>query len=475
MMAAVRNWGILVGGEWHDGPDRIEVRNAFDNERVGTVVRGTEEMVFAAISAAETASLQAFPAHERYDVLMDVAALIDAAADEYADTIAREGSKTISEARHEPPRTATIFRLAADESRRIAGETLPFDIRPGSENRKGYYTRRPVGVVAAIMPFNDPMAVTAHKIGPAIAAGNSVVVKPDSSTPLSILRMAEDFMTAGLPPGRLNVVTGHGSEIGDAIVRDPRVRLVAFTGGVATGRQITKTAGIKKLLLELGANSPVIVMPDADLENACSAIIAGAFAQAGQNCLGVQRIFIHKEIYTSFSNMLVEATGRLKAGHSMDESVDVCQMIRLRDAERVDEWVNEAVAEGASILTGGSREGAVYEPTLLENVPSGAKLECDEIYGPVSSLFEFEDLFDAVDRANAVDFGLHAAIFTESLRDAFYAVENLNVGAVIVNDSTDYRLDSMPFGGFRSSGVGREGIRFAVEAMTETRVACFNL
>ncbi len=365
--------------------------------------------------------------------------------------------------------------LAADESRRITGEKLPFDIRPGSENRKGYYTRRPVGVVAAIMPFNDPMAVTAHKIGPAIAAGNSVVVKPDSSTPLSILRMAEDFMTAGLPPGRLNVVTGHGSEIGDAIVRDPRVRLVAFTGGVATGRQITKTAGIKKLLLELGANSPVIVMPDADLENACSAIIAGAFAQAGQNCLGVQRIFIHKEIYTSFSNMLVEATGRLKAGHSMDESVDVCQMIRLRDAERVDEWVNEAVAEGASILTGGSREGAVYEPTLLENVPSGAKLECDEIYGPVASLFEFEDLFDAVDRANAVDFGLHAAIFTESLRDAFYAVENLNVGAVIVNDSTDYRLDSMPFGGFRSSGVGREGIRFAVEAMTETRVACFNL
>lgn len=474
-MEAVRNWGILVGGEWHDGPDRIEVRNAFDNERVGTVVRGTEEMVFAAISAAETASLQAFPAHERYDVLMDAAALIDAAADEYADTIAREGSKTISEARHEPPRAATIIRLAADESRRITGETLPFDIRPGSENRKGYYTRRPVGVVAAIMPFNDPMAVTAHKIGPAIAAGNSVVVKPDSSTPLSILRMAEDFMTAGLPPGRLNVVTGHGSEIGDAIVRDPRVRLVAFTGGVATGRQITKTAGIKKLLLELGANSPVIVMPDADLENACSAIIAGAFAQAGQNCLGVQRIFIHTDISELFSNMLVEATGRLKAGHSMDESVDVCQMIRLRDAERVDEWVNEAVAEGASILTGGSREGAVYEPTLLENIPAGAKLECDEIYGPVASLFEFEDLFDAVDRANAVDFGLHAAIFTESLRDAFYAVENLNVGAVIVNDSTDYRLDSMPFGGFRSSGVGREGIRFAVEAMTETRVACFNL
>ncbi len=474
-MVDIRHWGNLVGGEWLDGSERIEVRNAFDNELVGTVVRGTEEMVSAAISAAETASLRAFPAHERYDVLMEAAARIDTAAKEYAEIIAREGSKTISEARHEPPRAATILRLAAGESRRIAGETLPFDIRPGSENRKGYYTRRPVGIVVAIMPFNDPMAVTAHKIGPAIAAGNSVVVKPDSSTPLSILRMAEDFVAAGLPAGRLNVVTGHGSEIGDALVGDPRVRLVAFTGGVGTGRQITKTAGIKKLLLELGANSPVIVMPDADLEKSCSAIIAGAFAQAGQNCLGVQRIFIHQKIYGSFSKMLIEATGLLKAGHSMDDSVDVCQMIRLRDAERVDQWVSEAVTGGGSILVGGVRKGSVFEPTLLENIPSGSRLECDEIYGPVASLFEFEDLADAVDRANAVDFGLHAAIFTESLRDAFYAVENLNVGAVMVNDSTDYRLDSMPFGGVRSSGVGREGIQFAVEAMTETRVACFNL
>lgn len=474
-MDDIRNWGILVGGVWHEGSDRIDVRNAFDNSLVGTIVRGTVADVDAAITAADGALEAEFPAHERYDVLMRTADRIDEAAAEYANLIAREGSKTITEAQREPPRAATILRLAADQARRIGGETLPFDARPGSENRVGYYVRKPVGVVVAIMPFNDPMAVAAHKVGPAIAAGNSVVVKPDSSTPLTVLRMAEDFLAAGLPPGRLNVVTGRGTEIGDALVKDERVRLVAFTGGVKTGERISRTAGIKKLLFELGANSPVIVMQDADLDKAADAIIAGAFAQAGQNCLGVQRVFIQKHIYGSLVEKLVSRTKALRAGHSMDPDVHVCQMIRLREAERVASWVEEAVEGGALILVGGQRSGAVYEPTILERVPAGVRLECDEIYGPVMSVFEFNELEDAVTRANAVDYGLHAAIFTESLRDAFYAAEKLQVGAVIVNDSTDYRLDSMPFGGIGKSGVGREGIRFATESMTETRVVCFNL
>jgi len=474
-MDDVRHWGIVVGGDWRDGSDRIEVRNAFDDALVGTIVRGTVQDVESAVAAASASLHDPFPAHRRYDVLMRVADRIDARAEFYTRLLAREGSKTITEARREPPRAATIYRLAADAARTVTGETLPFDVRPGSENRRGYYMRRPAGVVAAVMPFNDPMAVAAHKVGPALAAGSSVVLKPDSATPFTALHLAEDFLEAGLPAGRLNVVTGHGSVIGDALVSDPRVRVVAFTGGVNTGARITRTAGVKKLLLELGANSPVIVAADANLDLATSAIVAGSFAQAGQNCLGVQRVFAHTDVLPELTDRLVAATSALSAGHSLDAAVDVCQMIRKREADRVASWVVDAVNGGAGVLTGGGQSGAVFEPTILEGVPRGARIEREEVYGPVMSLFPFDALEDAIARANDVDYGLHAAIFTESLRDAFFAIENLNVGAVMVNDSTDYRLDSMPFGGVGLSGIGREGIRFAVEAMTETRVVCFNL
>jgi len=474
-MPEVRHWDLLIGGEWRSGSERIDVRNAYNQELVGSIVRGTPADIEDAVGVAQRTLRDPFPSHERYDVLMSAADRIDSAAEEYALLIAREGSKTVTEARREPPRAAGILRLAAEEGRRLSGRTLPFDIRPGSENRRGYYVRKPAGVVAAIMPFNDPMAVAAHKVGPALAAGNSVVVKPDSSTPLTVLKMADDLYACGLPAGRLSVVTGHGAEIGDALVTDPRVRVVAFTGGVSTGERITRKAGIKKLILELGANSPVIVMPDADLEKAASAIIAGAFAQAGQNCLGVQRIFIHSAVYDTFSDRLCDLTSVLKAGHSLDPSVDVCQMIRLTEAERVEAWIDEALEGGAIVRAGGRRTGAVLEATLLENVPAGCRLQCEEIYGPVAGLYAFETLEEAVARSNDVDYGLHAAIFTESLRDAMYAAENLHVGAVIVNDSTDYRLDSMPFGGTGRSGIGREGLKFAIEAMTETRVVCFNL
>ena len=439
------------------------------------VPSATAQDVRNAIAAAEESLCCEFPAHVRYDVLQRAAALVENKQNEYAWDIAREGSKSIREARCEPVRAANILRLSAEEGRRTAGETLPFDSRKGSENRTGYYLRVPAGIVGGIAAFNDPLAVAAHKIGPALAAGNAIVFKPSSLTPLSALKLGRDLHEAGLPRGRLSVVVGPDEEIGEAIVRDPRVRVISFTGGFATGEHITRIAGVKKLLMELGSNSPVIVLEDANLERAAQAVCAGAFAQAGQNCLGVQRVLIHQNVYAPFAKLLVELTGALKAGSSMDESTDVCAMISEAQAARVESWVAEVVAGGARVLVGGRREGPLFWPSVLDQVPRGARLDCEEVYGPIVSLYRVGSLDEAIELANSVRYGLHAAIFTEGLRNAFEAARRLHAGAVIVNDSTDYRLDTMPFGGLKSSGVGREGIRFAIEEMTETKVVCFNL
>ncbi len=474
-MSTTKTFGLLIGGAWVPGHGTIEVANPFDGAHVATIAAASRTDVASAIDAAEAALRVEFPLHERCDVLMRAAAHVEARQDELALSIAREGSRTIREARREPLRAATILRLSAEEARRLAGETLPFDSRPGSERRVGYYFRFPVGVVAAITPFNDPLAMLAHKVGPALAGGNAVVLKPASATPLSALRVAECLIEAGLPPGRLNLVTGRGEEVGQALVADPRVRLVTFTGGVETGAAIARTAGLKKLSMELGSNSPVIVLADAQLDRAVPASVAGAFAQAGQNCLGVQRVFIEGAAYDAFARAFVAQVESLTVGSSLDEAVDVCPMIDVRQAERIALWVREAIDGGARLLVGGRREGALVWPTVLENVPPDARLSREEAYGPIVALYRVSSLDEAIERANGVAYGLHAAIFTERLRDAFTAVARLAVGAVIVNDSTDYRLDVMPFGGTKLSGIGREGVKFAIQEMTETRVVCLNL
>ena len=466
---------ILVGGTWTRRLPFIEVRNPFDGQLAALISSGTAEDVREAVEGAVASLAIDFPSHARYDVLHRAAARIETEAEQYARDIAAEGSKTIREARREPPRAANLLRLAAEEGRRITGATLPFDSRAGSENRTGYYFRVPAGVVAAITPFNDPLAVAAHKVGPALAAGNAVVLKPSLATPLSALRLVRNLMEAGLPAGRLSVITGPDLEVGQTLVTDPRVRVVSFTGGLATGEWIARSVGIKKLLMELGSNSPVIVMADADLERAVPAITAGAFAQAGQNCIGVQRVLIHRDIYSEFATRFLEKVATLKTGCSRDETTDVCVMINESQAKRVEEWNAEAIANGARVLAGGVRRGALFEPTVLEHVPFGVRLDRAEVYAPVVSLYCVDSLDHAIEVANSVGYGIHAAIFTESLRDAFTAIRRLDVGGVMVNDSTDYRLDVMPFGGPKMSGIGREGIRFAIEEMTETRVVCFNL
>lgn len=468
---------MLIGDKWIDKDEKIDVRNPYNDDLIDTVPSGDVDDVEAAFQAAEEGFEinRSLPVHERISILYKTAEILKERQEDFAKTIASEGSKTIKEARKEASRCIDTITISAEEARRIVGETIPFDSREGSENRLGYYSRFPIGIIVAITPFNDPLNLVAHKIGPAIAGGNSVVLKPATVTPLSALKLGEAFIEAGLPWKILNIVTGKASKIGDALVTDPRGRMISFTGGTEAGLDITKKAGLKKIGMELGSNSPVIVMDDADLPQAVELSVSGAFWAVGQNCIGVQRIYIHETVYDEFEKMFVEQTKKIKVGFQLDEDTDMGPMITEEEAARVEEWVKEATKSGAELLTGGTREGTRFEPTVFRNMPDTAKLNCEEVFGPVVNLYKVSSLDDAIQLANSVIYGLHGAIFTRSLDNAFKAIKELDVGGVMVNDSTDYRIDMMPFGGVKWSGLGREGIKFALLEMTEPKVVCFNL
>ncbi len=468
---------MLLNGEWVDRPQKLEVRNPQDNSLVDTVPQASAEDMKAAVEAAMAGfeRARAMPLHQRMSILRQTASTLAEQHEQYARIIAQEGIKTIREARKEVTRCIETIRLSAEEARHLSGETIPFDQMPGSENRLGYYTREPIGIIGAITPFNDPLNLVAHKVGPAIAAGNAIIVKPDSKTPLSALYLAKAIHSAGLPAGVLQVLPGPGRQVGDVLVTDPRVRMISFTGGLPTGEAITRKAGLKKIGMELGSNSPVIVMPDADLDLAVQANVSGAFWAAGQNCLHVQRLLLHADIYDQFARRFVAAAERYKVGDKLDESTDMGPLINEKEAIRVENMVNEALAKGATLLTGGERSGAFYAPTVLANLPADCALAREEIYGPVTILYRFDTLDEAIHRANDVDYGLQAGIFTQNLNTAFEASKRLHCGGVMVNDSTDYRIDAMPFGGVKGSGLGREGVRFALEEMTEPKLVCFNL
>ncbi len=468
---------MLIGEKWLEKEEKIDVRNPYDNKIIDTVPAANEEDVEAAYQAAEEGFRinRNLPVHERISILYRTAEIIKSRQEEFAVTIASEGSKTIREARKEVSRCLDTIIISAEEARRIVGETIPFDSRPGSENRVGYYYRFPIGIILAITPFNDPLNLVAHKVGPAIAGGNAVVLKPATVTPLSALKLGQALLEAGLPWKILNIITGYGSQIGDHLVKDPRPRMISFTGGIEAAQRIISQAGLKKIGMELGSNSPVIVMDDADLEKAVELSVSGAFWAVGQNCIGVQRIYIHQNVYDEFEEMFVARTKKIKVGYQLDETTDMGPMITAKEAERVERWVGEALEEGAELLTGGKRKGTLFQPTVIRKMPSAAKLNCEEVFGPVVSLYKVASLDEAISQANSVRYGLHGAIFTSSLDNAFKAIRELEVGGVMVNDSTDYRIDMMPFGGVKWSGLGREGIKFALLEMTEPKVVCFNL
>lgn len=468
---------MFLAGNWVDGSRVIEVRDPQDNRLIDTVPAASSEDMRKCIEAAkEGAKIAAsLPVHERMRILNAAADYIEQHAEQYARTIAGEGSKTIREASKEVDRCIQTLRISAEEARRIHGETIPFDQSPGSENRVGYYYRFPIGIIGAITPFNDPLNLVAHKVGPAIASGNAMIVKPATVTPLSALLLAEAFAHAELPRGVLSVITGYGQEIGDMLVTHPAVRMISFTGGLEAGEEIVRKAGLKKVSMELGSNSPVIVLEDADVEEAVESTVSGAFWAAGQNCLGVQRIYIEERIMDEFQHQFVQRTNRYQVGDKQLETTDMGPLIHEKEAVRVESLVNEAIEKGALLLTGGERDGAFYSPTVLTNIPEDCTISKEEIFGPVVLLYPVPDLDAAIKRSNEVNFGLQAGIFTKNIEKAHKAIAKMEVGGIMINDSSDYRIDAMPFGGVKQSGLGREGVKFSIQEMTDPKVVCFKI
>jgi len=468
---------MFLAGAWVDRADTIDVRDPFDDSVIDTVPSATADDVETALAAAAGAAKTArrLTTYERAQILLGTAAVVHANLEDFARTIAREGSKTIREARKEASRCVNTLTVSGEEAKRLTGETIPFDSFPGGERRRGHFERVPIGVVLAITPFNDPLNLVAHKLGPAIAGGNAVILKPATVTPLSALKLTEAFLEAGLPGDVLQTITGHGTVLGDALVSDPRVRMVSFTGGVEAGERIMSKVGLKKVGMELGSNSPAIVWRDADLEWAVETCVSGAFWAAGQNCIGVQRIYIQRDVYEAFRDRFVERTLAYRIGDKLDEATDMGPMITETEAVRVERWIQEARDKGATVLAGGGRTGTLVEPTVLEDVPEDATLHFEEVFGPTVNLYPVDDLDEAIEKANSINYGLHAAGFSRDLETAHRIAEGLDAGGVMINDSTDYRLDSMPFGGIKNSGLGREGIRFSLQEMTEPKVVCWYL
>ncbi|OEU56466.1 MAG: aldehyde dehydrogenase [Desulfobulbaceae bacterium S3730MH12] len=465
-----------IDSEWVDKDDKIGVYDPYDNSLIDYIPKADIYDVQKALDAAEKGYhiARKMPVHERAQLLYSTADIIKRKAEEFARLLARESSKTIREARKEVGRCVNTLTVSGEEAKRIHGETISFDSYPGGENRKGYYYHNPIGIILAITPFNDPLNLVAHKLGPAFAGGNSVILKPSTVTPLSAIKLAEAFLEAGLPPGVLQILTGNSSEIGMPLIRDERIKMISFTGGINAGNKIASISGIKKLAMELGSNSPVIVWRDCDIDWAVESCVSGSFWAAGQNCLGVQRIYIHNEIYEEFKRKFLKKTSQLKVGNKLSEETDMGPMITSTEAIRVEKLINDAVGSGAKVLCGGRRDGAFYDPTVLENVPKTCQAYREEIFGPVVHLFPIDDFDNAIEEANSLEFGLHAAVFTKDINLAFKAAYEIECGGVMINDSTDYRLDSMPFGGVKNSGLGREGIKFALQEMTEPKVICFH-
>lgn len=468
------NHKMFIGGRWVDSSDgkTMEIRSPFNKELLGTVPMATRDDVEAAVGAAHGAfhGYAHLPAFRRSEILRRTAELLRAAERDMAKIISAEVGKAIKYALTEVRRAQDTFTFAAEEAKRIHGETIPMDAAPGGVNRFGFYVRVPIGVVAAIAPFNFPLNLVAHKVAPALAAGCTVVLKPASTTPLTAVKLTEIMAEAGLPDGVLNLITGAGSTVGTWLTQDPRVAKVSFTGSPAVGKRIIQNAGLKKVTMELGNNSATVIDRDANLDKAIPACVAGAFANNGQVCISVQRIYIHKDIYDTFRERFVNAVNALKIGDPLDESTDIGPLILEGEVDRVQNWVDEAVDQGARVLAGGKRSGGVFPPTVLDQVTPDMKVVCDEVFAPVVSLVPFEDFDQALRFVDDSQFGLQAGIFTNDLQKAMNAVDRLNVGGVIINDVPMYRVDHMPYGGNKDSGLGREGPRFAIEDMTTIKM-----
>ncbi len=469
MAATATERKLLIDGEWVETGEWLDVLSPYSGKLVGRVAKGGAAEARRAVDAAARALEAPLPAHKRAEILVRVAGLIGRRHEELARTISDEAGKPIKTARVEASRAMSTYTFAAVEARKLAGEMVPMDGAQAGEGKLAFTIRRPIGVVGAISPFNFPCNLVAHKIAPALAAGCPVVLKPASQTPLSALFLAELELEAGLPAGWLNVVVGPASQIGDVLVEDERVKLISFTGSGEVGWGLQERAPRKRVKLELGNSTPVIVAADADIEAAAAKLAAGAFGFAGQSCISVQRIYVERAAYDAFITAFVPIVEALIVGDPADDDTDVGPVIDPGARSRILEWIGEAEAAGATLLTGGLEDDLI-RPTVLGNVADGQKLSCEEVFGPVVVINPIDSVAEGIERANATRYGLQAGIFTSSIESALRAADGLEFGGVTVNEAPTFRSDQMPYGGVKASGNTKEGPAWAVREMTEERL-----
>ena len=471
-----KGYPLQIGGGETESGNWLPVTNPYDGALLTEVALAGPAEIDRAVAAAE----EAFPGwrdsgnYRRVEVLERMVAGLRRRREEMAATIVAEAGKPLTLARIEVDRAANTFTLAAEEAKRIGGEVIPLDLQPDSEGRLGLTSRFPLGVIAAITPFNFPLNLVAHKVAPALAGGNAVILKPSSQAPVSALMLGEIAGEAGLPPGVMNVVPAK-SRVASSLVPDPRIRMVTFTGSPDVGWALRAQAGKKKVLLELGGNASAVVEADADLDFAARRIALGGFAYAGQICISVQHVLVHRDVFGDFRDLFLRAVADLAVGDPADPSTMVGPMIDREAADRVMAWIGEAREAGAELLCGGRQRGTLVDPTVLEGTGPAMKVGCREVFGPVTTLDSYDDFSEALERVNATVYGLQAGVFTANLNRAFEAYRRIDAGGVIINDFPTFRVDHMPYGGVKESGLGREGVRYAVEEMTELRLLVLNL
>jgi len=470
-----KTYEILIGSELTKGNGVIPVVNPFTGEPFAEVCLADSVEIDKAIRLAEEAfkKTRTLPSYQRSRICAEVASGIQGRSDEFAKIIAQESGKPLIYARTEVARSVSTFEIASQEALRLDGEMLTLDITESAHGKAGLTRRFPIGPIAGISPFNFPLNLVAHKVAPALACGNPIIIKPASSTPLTALLLGEIVQNTQAIEGSLSVLPCT-SKNATPLVEDPRLKMVTFTGSPNVGWDIKKRAGRKKVVLELGGNAGVIVEPDAEIDLAAKKIAFGAFVYSGQVCISVQRVFIHASKYDDFLESLISETQAFKHGDPLDEKVTMGPMIDLKNSKRIESWVNEAVAEGAKIHTGGKRDKRYYPPTILTNVNQNLPVSCSEAFGPLLIVNSYTNFNDAIKAVNNTNFGLQAGVFTNSLNKALGAFNQLDVGGVVINDIPTFRVDNMPYGGVKDSGFGREGIKYSIREMTEIKLLVYN-
>ena len=467
---------LFIHGEWVEAEQYCELRAPFSGEVIARIPQATEKETGQAIEAAYQAKrmMANMTAFQRAEILENVVRLLKERQEEAAHIIALEAAKPLKMARLEVARTLETYKFSAEEAKRIYGETLPLDASAFGANRLAYTKYEPLGVVGAITPFNFPMNLVAHKVGPAIASGNTVVLKPASQTPLSSFFIGEIFEQAGLPKGALNIVTGSGQTVGEKIVQDPRINVVTFTGSPSVGIGIRNKGGLKRVILELGSNSAVIVDKGIHVPDIIPRCVTGAFSYQGQVCISVQRIYVHESIFDTFVDQFVKATEALNIGDPLDENTDISALISPKDVQRTLLWIEEALGSGAKLLTGGEAVGNILKPTILADVEPALKVSCQEVFAPIVIINKVKSMEEAYGLVNDSRYGLQAGIYTNNITTALEAADKLHVGGVMINDIPTFRVDHMPYGGVKESGMGREGIKYSMHEMMEMKLVVWN-